>query len=311
MIRDSPAVNTEGITKVRASIGTLVKAGVLKHVRIGEHPRTAYLLLTGRCLGSCLFCPQWIDSEKLSRISWPEVNLNVILEAQRNFQRICIQSILKKMFWKDLVEVASLFEVPVSISTNPVGNRELLELRKVSDTLGIGLDAMSRRVFEEMRKPGSFDQYMRFIEKSLEVYGEGNVYVHVIAGLGESPEEALKTLSYVRERGGDIALFAFTPVPRTPLQDKSKPPLSYYRFLQVVIYSLRNDIPLREIRSMDPDDYKEAFLTSGCPDCNRPFYNESPSGDYYNFPSLELLERNWDKVRKELEVAFDYFRLLP
>jgi biotin synthase len=26
------------------------------------------------------------------------------------------------------------------------------------------------------------------------------------------------------------------------------------------------------------------FLTSGCPDCNRPFYNEKPSGPLYNYP---------------------------
>ena len=28
----------------------------------------------------------------------------------------------------------------------------------------------------------------------------------------------------------------------------------------------------------------EPFLTSGCPDCNRPFYNEKPSGPLYNYP---------------------------
>jgi biotin synthase len=28
----------------------------------------------------------------------------------------------------------------------------------------------------------------------------------------------------------------------------------------------------------------EAFRTSGCPDCNRPYYNEKPSGPMYNYP---------------------------
>jgi biotin synthase len=28
----------------------------------------------------------------------------------------------------------------------------------------------------------------------------------------------------------------------------------------------------------------EAFRTSGCPDCNRPFYNEQPGGPLYNYP---------------------------
>jgi biotin synthase-related radical SAM superfamily protein len=27
-----------------------------------------------------------------------------------------------------------------------------------------------------------------------------------------------------------------------------------------------------------------AFQTSGCPDCNRPFYNERPGGPLYNYP---------------------------
>lgn len=304
-------MSAEKKVKVRASMGTLAKAGVFGRVKIGEQSRTAYLLISGRCSGSCLFCSQWIGNERLSRVSWPEVDLDVILRAQRSFERVCIQSILKKTFWRDLIEIASLFEIPVSIATNPVGSMELSELRKFSQTLGVGLDAMSREVFNEVRKPGSFDQYLRFFEKSLEVYGRGNVYVHVIAGLGESPLEALRTISHVYERGGEIALFAFTPVPGTPLQGRGRPPLPYYRFLQVVTYFLRNGLPLREARSMDPDDYREAFLTSGCPGCNRPFYNESPSGDYYNFPSLELLERNWDKVRRELGDAAEYFRLLP
>jgi len=26
------------------------------------------------------------------------------------------------------------------------------------------------------------------------------------------------------------------------------------------------------------------FLTTGCPDCNRPFYTEKPSGPIYNYP---------------------------
>jgi biotin synthase-related radical SAM superfamily protein len=28
----------------------------------------------------------------------------------------------------------------------------------------------------------------------------------------------------------------------------------------------------------------EPFQTSGCPDCNRPFYNEQPGGPLYNYP---------------------------
>ena len=30
----------------------------------------------------------------------------------------------------------------------------------------------------------------------------------------------------------------------------------------------------------------KAFQTSGCPDCNRPYYNERPSGPFYNYPRM-------------------------
>jgi biotin synthase-related radical SAM superfamily protein len=42
------------------------------------------------------------------------------------------------------------------------------------------------------------------------------------------------------------------------------------------------------------------FQTSGCPDCNRPFYNEKPSGPFYNYPrKLEIKEI--EKISKELK----------
>ena len=35
---------------------------------------------------------------------------------------------------------------------------------------------------------------------------------------------------------------------------------------------------LRALKSGEP------FQTSGCPGCNRPFYNETPRGPIYNYP---------------------------
>jgi len=32
------------------------------------------------------------------------------------------------------------------------------------------------------------------------------------------------------------------------------------------------------------------FITSGCPGCNRPYYNESPRGPLYNYPRQPLPE---------------------
>jgi biotin synthase len=43
----------------------------------------------------------------------------------------------------------------------------------------------------------------------------------------------------------------------------------------------------------------EPFRTSGCPDCNRPYYNEKPSGPIYNYPR-EPTEKEWCSILKEL-----------
>ena len=43
------------------------------------------------------------------------------------------------------------------------------------------------------------------------------------------------------------------------------------------------------------------FLTSGCPDCNRPFYNEKPSGPLYNYPK-ELSNKELEEIKGQLKI---------
>jgi len=43
-------------------------------------------------------------------------------------------------------------------------------------------------------------------------------------------------------------------------------------------------------------------LTSGCPNCNRPYYNEKPSGPIYNYPR-PLKKEEIAKVMLELDIA--------
>jgi biotin synthase len=42
-----------------------------------------------------------------------------------------------------------------------------------------------------------------------------------------------------------------------------------------------------------------AFRTSGCPDCNRPYYNEKPSGPIYNYPKHPSQEEV-KEIKKQL-----------
>jgi biotin synthase len=41
------------------------------------------------------------------------------------------------------------------------------------------------------------------------------------------------------------------------------------------------------------------FLTSGCPNCNRPYYNEKPSGPIYNYPR-EISQKELSEIQKQL-----------
>ena len=44
-----------------------------------------------------------------------------------------------------------------------------------------------------------------------------------------------------------------------------------------------------------------AFQTPGCPDCNRPFYNERPGGTIYNYPR-PLTAEEADEALKVMEI---------
>jgi biotin synthase len=52
-------------------------------------------------------------------------------------------------------------------------------------------------------------------------------------------------------------------------------------------------------------DSGDPFRTTGCPNCNRPFYNESPKGlrdlqkPLYNYP-IKLTKEHITKVKREL-----------
>jgi biotin synthase len=44
------------------------------------------------------------------------------------------------------------------------------------------------------------------------------------------------------------------------------------------------------------------FLTFGCPSCNRPYYNEKPSGPYYNYPT-RIGKKELSKIEGQLSLC--------
>ncbi|MEM4488505.1 MAG: radical SAM protein [Desulfurococcaceae archaeon] len=302
---------------VRVSIGTLAVLG-LRELKLAEKPRTAYLLQyssTG-CRAGCLFCLQskrlhsLKGGEYLGRVSWPLVDLDTLKLAWKSvFERVCLQTIIKPLFIKEALRALELlrsFEgnAPISLATTPIARSYLEEAKKLGvDALGIGLDVATKELFEKYDKPYSWDTYWGFISKAVEVYGGGGVYVHLIAGLGESLRDIVRTMKRIYGMGARVALFNYVDIMGRPSVD-----IGYYRLVQLARYLLELGLDPDEYLEYDkvaltrkpPVDFTDAFYVSGCPGCNRPFYNESPSGPLYNIPSNKALKTYANRLREEL-----------
>jgi len=171
--------------------------------------------------------------------------------------------------------------------------------------ISIPLDAVTEEIFNrvkgaEIGGPYRWNRHLKALVEAVETFGRNNVSTHLIAGLGENGEEFVKMIQKCVDLGVYPALFAFTPLPGTLLSDRQPPPIRYYRKLQLAHYLIT-----RRIRRFEDMTFKdgdlidfglseedlrriirkgEPFMTSGCPGCNRPYYNERPSGPLYNIP---------------------------
>jgi len=154
------------------------------------------------------------------------------------------------------------------------------------------------------------------LKEAIAVFGKGSVSTHVIIGLGETEKDAAKVIQRCVDMGVLPGLFAFTPIRGTTLENNSPPKLESYRRLQLARYLISQTISRIEDMQFDVEgkitEYglsKEVldpiiesglpFQTSGCPDCNRPYYNEKPSGPIYNYPK-KLKNEEIIRIKKQL-----------
>ena len=139
---------------------------------------------------------------------------------------------------------------------------------------------------------------------------------HLIVGLGETEEEILHIIQWCVDNGVYPALFAFTPMPDTKMQNHPRPPVPTYRRVQVAQYLITNSIlryeemrfekgRLQQLNISEKEleniiQTGEPFTTKGCPDCNRPYYNEKPGGPIYNYPRKPN-EKDLEKIKREIQ----------
>ncbi len=287
---------------VRPSLGTLGVLG-LKDVKMSAIPTTAYIMLGDRCRSNCSFCTQRREnpqSDRLSRVIWPGYDEDALIDAlrhKRNFARVCLQTLDYEGMVEDSVRIAGQLSdiYPVSVSMVPVPEEDMLILRDAGvEYMSIALDAANPEIFRKIKGKGTgnkftWESHWKALKASVNIFGKGNT--HLIVGLGESDEDLIDVMLKLRDTGVYTALFAYTPV-----NGGSPPNFGRYRAIQMarsLIYEYEiSDFEFRDGKIVgfgaDEDVMEEAekraFLTSGCPGCNRPFYNERPGRPLYNYP---------------------------
>lgn len=322
-------------SKIRVSIGSAILIG-LKKGFINAFPETIYLMTfhEGKCVANCGFCAQARESKAdlnhLSRVAWPifetEKVLNKIGESLKKAKRICIQTLNYPNAFNDVASLAKAlkkFNIPISVSCQPFNETQLHILKAVGvEKISIPLDASTKEIFEEIKglkrkSPYTWETHFETLKKAVKIFGEGNVTTHLILGLGETMREFCFLTQKLTDMGVNIALFALTPIKGTFLENFKPPSISYYRKAQLARYLIVNRyIKFNEIKFNEKGEIidlglpKEEllkvilsgkpFLTSGCPNCNRPYYNEKVSGPIYNFPKA-LTEKEINEVLYSLK----------
>ncbi len=315
------------LKKIRVSLGSAIVLGLTKGM-IGAEPTTAYLLTyrRGRCLANCAFCPQARSSsgrtDMLSRVTWPIFNLNDVIKGieraadEGRVKRVCIQALNYSGVQDDIVHISasirSASDVPISASCQPLKYEEMIKLREAGvERVSISLDAATEGIFTRIKGelangPYKWQTHLDALKTAVEVFGKMRVTTHLIVGLGEEEEDITYMMQRCVDMGVFPALFAFTPIPGTRMANHPRPPVAYYRRVQIAHYLITRgirrfeDMKFKNRRIFDFDISAnglrsiilsgEPFLTSGCPDCNRPYYNEDPRGPIYNYPRKPTAE---------------------
>ncbi|MFO8051195.1 MAG: radical SAM protein, partial [Thermoplasmatota archaeon] len=175
-------------------------------------------------------------------------------------------------------------------------------LRKLKDAgaerVGIAVDAGSRDLYDRVKGrsaggPTDWDEVWNSMDEALSIFGKGMASTHLIIGLGETDREVFDVMERCLVKGVLLSLFAYTPMKGTSFY-ADPPPLGRYRAMQVVRHlviqegildGFRFDEKEKLVGVPEMDSISgSAFMTRGCPDCNRPYYNERPRGPIYNHP---------------------------
>ena len=333
------AIAQETPQKIRVSLGSAIVLDLLSG-KLDAAPTTAYLMTyrKGKCVANCGFCPQAREShsrtDMLSRISWPtfptERVLNGIEKAVKyhKIERVCIQALNYPGVFTDLTALTRAIHqkvnVPISISCQPLNNENIKALAEAgAERIGISLDAATEELFDKVKGsrvggPYNWEKQFKLLDEAVDTFGKGKVSTHLIVGLGETEREMVNIIQKCVDIGVLPALFAFTPIAGTALECVPQPSIQRYRRIQIARHLIVHEIARCEDMRFDKEgcisdfsvdkqtllqiiQMSEPFTTSGCPNCNRPYYNEKPSGPIYNYPR-KISQKELSEIERQLSL---------
>ncbi|CUH95244.1 hypothetical protein P22_1314 [Propionispora sp. 2/2-37] len=297
------------MTLWKLSAGTASVIGI-KRIKSAALPRTAYIMLGETCRNHCSFCSQAAGSQGkrdfLSRISWHECSAREAVPplaqayAEGGIKRICLQVVDGENTRETTLEALKQLQAggigAICVSRNLQTAGQVHELlASGAEKICIAMDAAAPDIYRRV-KVDSWESKWKLLMECARLF-PGRISTHLIIGLGETEEQAVEFIADCTQRGITVGLFAFTPLAGTPLAAAQPPAIGQYRRVQIAHFLLRKgyerevircaggrivDIAVPGICSLLLDG--SAFETTGCPDCNRPYYNERPGGTMYNYP---------------------------
>lgn len=318
------------MSKIRVSTGSASVLN-LRNLKTNAENKTVYLMNSGGCEFDCSFCSQAKSAtstqDKLSRVTWPEYETSKVMDAlsenESAYKRICMQVVNTKEVFKDLPETvrelrqsAPNSKIAMTIRTYQMKDIDAM-FEAGADEVGLSIDAVDPQQFMKI-KGGSLEQYQSFILEAADKY-PGKIATHLIVGMGETEKQMLEMMKDLHAHQVIIALFAFTPVRGAKLEFSEPPHISSYRRVQVALHLIRNgllrDCQYNEQGQITDFGYSKeelhrllqdsnVFETSGCSDCNRPYYNERAGAkELYNHPEKIVSCNDFDRV---FESMFEY-----
>lgn len=296
------------------------------------------------CIANCSYCglaknrDGEFDEKTFIKVEWPTFSLDEIVErielCRDRVRRVCVSMVTNKRAPEDvkliLQRIKRKIKLPLSVLITPsiLTSKDIEDFKLCgADKVGIAIDTAKEEIFEihrgeSVKGPHKWSKYWDAVDISLKIFGEKNVGIHLVVGLGETEKEMLEIIQNIYDKGALAHLFSFFAENGSPLESVSQPSLGAYYRIQLGRHLLHEGIAsikdfLFDSRgklvsfNISPKLLDEAissgypFMTSGCVGedgkvaCNRPYGNCLPGHDIRNYP-FKPNENDVTRIRSHL-----------